>query len=435
MTRAGAAARTTFRSLRIRNFRLLFYGQIVSQIGTWMQMIALEWLVLRITNSGLAIGLVAAFQFAPVLLFGAWAGVIIDRVNKRKLLYLTQSASTVLALVIGVLALASDLSVGVVYALAAALGIITAFDNPARKAIVTETVVHDEIPNAVSLNSAAMNGARIVGPALAGVVITVLSPAWCFLANAASYVAVLVALVMMRDAEMHVPEVIPKAKGQIREGMRYVRQNAELWVPFVMVTLVATFAFNYRVILPLMATRNFHSGAGIYTVLYSLMAVGSLFGTLYVAHRATVDNRFLTLSAVLTTGAIVGLVVAPTVLTAAVACLAIGATSMAFMAGANSALQLYATPTMRGRVMALYSVVFLGSTPIGGPVVGWISQAMGARTGAAVGAVATALAVLMGLRSLRHRRSPDLDEHAGDAPLATAQPPTKERAAAPASAA
>lgn len=405
MTRARAAARLTFRSLRVRNFRLLFVGQMVSQVGTWMQMIALEWLVLRITDSGLAIGLVAAFQFAPVLLFGAWAGVIIDRVNKRKLLYVTQSAATVLAAVIGVLALASDLSVGVVYMLAAALGIVTAFDNPARKAIVTETVLREEIPNAVSLNSAAMNGARIIGPALAGVVITILSPAWCFLANAISYVGVLIALVMMRDSEMYMPEVIPRAKGQIREGMRYVRRNAELWIPFLMVSLVATFAFNYRVVLPLMATRDFHSGAGIYTVLYALMAVGSLGGTLFVAHRATVDNRFLTLTALLSTAAIVGLVVSPTVLTAAAACFLIGATSMAFMSGANAALQLYAEPNMRGRVMALYSVVFLGSTPIGGPLVGWISQAMGARTGAAVGAIAAGLAVLIGLNSLRNRQT------------------------------
>lgn len=434
MTRARAAARTTFRSLRIRNFRLLFVGQMVSQVGTWMQMIALEWLVLRITDSGLAIGLVAAFQFTPVLLFGAWAGVVIDRVNKRKLLYVTQSAATVLAALIGVLALASDLSVGVVYVLAAALGIVTAFDNPARKAIVTETVVREEIPNAVSLNSAAMNASRIVGPALAGVVITALSPAWCFLANAISYVGVLIALVMMRDSEMYMPEVIPRAKGQIREGMHYVRRNAELWVPFVMVTLVATFAFNYRVVLPLMATRNFHSGAGIYTVLYSLMAVGSLCGTLFVAHRATIDNRFLTLTAFLATLAIVALVVSPTVLTAAAACLVIGATSMAFMSGANAALQLYATPNMRGRVMALYSVVFLGSTPIGGPIVGWISQAMGARTGAAIGAVAAGLAVLMGVRSLRKPQPVATVDGAGEVELVKTAG-RGERAPSPASAA
>lgn len=385
MTRVGLAVHRTFHALgHSRNFRLFFAGQAVSVTGTWMQMVATAWLVLRLTGSGVALGIETALAFGPILLLGAWGGAIADRHDKRTVLLGAQVAYATLALALWALVATDVVELGLVYALALGQGIVTAIEMPTRHSFFAEMVEPRDLTNAVSLNSAVMTGTRIVGPALAGVLIAGVGMEWCFLINGVSYLAVIGALVSMRRDELR-RQRAPREAGAIREGLRYAWRTPGLRRPLVLMSALFLFSFNYSVLLPLFAERTLRGGAGTLGTLLSMMGVGSLAGALVIAGRARADEHRLALAA-----AVVGLMtvltaIAPTTSVASVAMIALGFASIVFMITANSTLQLTARPDMRGRVMALYGMVFLGSTPIGGPIAGWVGEHLGARVGLAGG--------------------------------------------------
>lgn len=401
MSAVGVATRRTFQSLRVRNYRLYFTAQLISNSGTWMDRVAQAWLVLHLTGSGFDLGLVTGLQFLPMLLFGPWGGLVADRMNKRRLLYFTQAGGGLIALALGILVETHAIRLWQVFLLAFLLGVTNLFDNPARQTFVFEMVGKEDLPNAVSLNSVVMNASRVLGPAVGGVVITVVGLGVCFLANAASFLAVLVALALMRTSELHTIEPVVRAKGQLRDGFRYVWRTPSLRNTLIAMAVIGIFAYNFQVTLALLSTVTFHGGAGSYAVLTSCMGVGAIAGGLTVAHRGRPTPRLLQ-GVALTFGALLAVVaVAPSLAVAAVVIVFMGAASIAFIATANAELQLQAEPAMRGRVMALYSMAFLGSTPIGGPLIGAISEWTNPRVSMAVGAIATLLSA--GILRWRYR--------------------------------
>jgi MFS family permease len=403
MSRLDARARNTFRSLRVRNYRLYFFGQIISVSGTWMQTVAQAWLVLRLTGSGVDLGTVVALQFLPMLLLGAWGGLVADRLDKRRLLYATQTSAGLLALALGLLVGTGSVDLAEVYLLAGLLGVVNLFDNPARQTFVMEMVGPDDVANAVSLNSVVMNAARVIGPALAGLLISLAGMAVCFDANAASYIAVIIALAMMRHGELHRTDPVVRAKGQLRDGFRYVWRTPGLRDPLLMMAVVGTLAFNFQVTLALFAKFTFHGGAGTYALLTSLMGGGAVLGGLVVANRAEPTTRVLAMIGMAFGVLVAAVAVAPDLLGASLLIVPMGGLSIAFIATANATLQLRAEPSMRGRVMALYAVAFLGTTPVGGPLVGWIAEVAGPRASLLVGAGATMAAA--GWMWFRHRQA------------------------------
>mgnify|MGYP001249728248 CR=1 FL=1 len=388
MTRLRLLTGETFASLRIRNFRLFFSGQIVSQTGTWLSMVAQTLLVLHLTDSGVALGFLAAAQFGPVLVLGAWAGVVADRSDKRKLLLIVQSLAMVQSFAMGALAFMGSPPIAAIYAVAFAGGILTAFDNPTRRSFVVEMVPRSHINNAVSLNSALMTGSRVIGPALAGALVMTVGFGWTFVVDGLSYTAVLLGLALMRRSELHPSPVLERAKGQVREGLRYARSVPQLWMPLVMMAVIGTLAFNFQVVVPLFVTKDLGGSDQTFTLLFSVLSLGSLVGALVVARRTTTTVRRVAMTAVAFGASMALLAVAPGQAFAFVVGPLIGMTSIAFMTASTSLVQTEAAPEMRGRVLALQALVFLGSTPIGGPIVGWIAQNLGARYALAVGALA-----------------------------------------------
>ncbi|MGA3147980.1 MAG: MFS transporter [Acidimicrobiales bacterium] len=401
MTSVRVAVRRTFSSLRTRNYRLYFTAQLISVSGTWMQTVAQAWLVLHLSGSSVDLGLVVGLQFLPMLLFGPFGGLVADRVNKRTLLYATQSAGGLLALVLGVLVVTHTVQLWQVYLLATLLGLVNVFDNPARQTFVMEMVGREDLPNAVSLNTVVMNASRVVGPAIGGVVIVLFGLGICFFVNAASYVAVLIGLAMMRSRELHPTEQVSRAKGQIRDGFRYVWRTPSLRNTLLAIAIIGIFAYNFTVTLAVLAKVTFHGGAGAYSLLTSCMGFGAVIGGLLAAHRARPTPRLLQVLALVFGGLLAAVALAPTLLTASILIVFMGAASIGFIATANATLQLSADPTMRGRVMALYAMAFLGTTPIGAPLVGAIAQWTNPRVALLTGAVATVLAA--GILMWRHQ--------------------------------
>jgi MFS family permease len=396
------AGRTFSSALTSRNLRLYFGGSIVSQVGTWIQLVSLPWLVLHITHSGAMLGLTYALQFLPILFFGAWAGVIADRRDKRRLLMVTTTAQGVLALVLGVFVLADVVSLWLIAVLALLLGTANAFDNPARRAFVPELVQHGEVTNAVSLNNAVFTAARIVGPSIAGILIATVGIGWCFVINALSFVAVIIALLLMNTSEIRAAVPIKRERGQLIAGLKYAWDEPLVRLAILMTIVVGVLTFNYQVILPLLAKRTFHAGAGAYALMFAATGIGSLFGALASAHRARASGRLMALSSI-ALGVSMGLAaIAPTLLIEYLVLVPMGAAGMMFFSMANAAVQERADGPMLGRVSALFSVAFLGSTPIGSPLIGAISQAFGARAGLAVGAVSALITGIVGLLVLRH---------------------------------
>ncbi|MFI8997083.1 MFS transporter [Streptomyces sp. NPDC053542] len=384
----------TFSSLRIRNYRLFATGQVVSNTGTWMQRIAQDWLVLSLTGSSAAVGITTALQFLPMLLFGLYGGVIADRLPKRKLLLLTQSAMGLTGLALAVLTLTGQVQVWHVYLVAFLLGLVTVVDNPARQSFVSEMVGPDDIRNAVSLNSANFQSARLVGPAVAGVLITAVGSGWAFMLNGLSFIAPVVGLLMMRSSELHQGKVVPRGKGQLREGLRYVAGRPDLIWPIVLVGFIGTFGFNFPIWLTAFVDKVYHSGAGTYGLLNTLMAAGSLAGALLAARRGTSRLRLL-VGAALAFGILeIAASLAPTFWLYAALLVPIGMCGLTINVTANSSVQLATDPAMRGRVMSLFMMVFMGGTPLGAPLVGWITDVYGARIGFLSGGVISALAAV-----------------------------------------
>jgi MFS family permease len=386
--------RRTFRSLRNRNYRLYFFSQIVSMTGTWAQSVAQIWLVLELTNSGVALGIVTGLQFAPILLFGAWTGLLADRVDKRRLVIATQSLAAVLAVVLGVVTVAGIVDVWMIYLLAFGLGIATAVEIPARQSFVVEMVGEDDLVNAVGLNSAVFTSARIAGPAIAAILISTAGIEWCFFLNAASFLAVIAALTRMNTDELQPVPRVPKSKGQIREGLRYVRSRPDLLLALLLMAVVGTLAFNFRVLLPLMATKVFGGGAGAYGTLSAIMAVGTVGGALGSAAMHRPSRRLLVCSAIAFGALIVVAATVQSIVVEAIVLVPVGVVSMVFIATCNTTLQLGSSDLMRGRVMALYAMLFLGTTPIGSPIVGWLAETIGVCATFAATGVATLTAAL-----------------------------------------
>jgi MFS family permease len=377
---AEAVTRRMFRSLRVRNYRLFFFGQLVSLTGTWMQQVGQDWLVLRLTDRALPLGITLALQFAPMLVLGAWAGVVADRLDKRRLLLATQAAMASLALVLGVLTATGAIRLWMVYVLALLLGCATAFDMPTRQAFVSEMVGPDRVTNAIGLNSAVFNSARVVGPAVAGVLIAAVGIAPAFLINAASYLAVIAGLLAMDPTRLHRLPPVDRAEGQVRAGLRYVWANPVLRSTIALVAVVGALGLNYRVALPLLARFTFGGDASAYGALASIMAAGAVVGSLAAARRGR-PSRALLLGSVAVFGLLsFAAAAAPTLIAEAVVLAPLGVASMTFLATANSTLQLASSPEMRGRVMALYGLVFLGSTPLGGLLGGWMAGQFGPRS-------------------------------------------------------
>ncbi|WP_333767708.1 MFS transporter [Streptomyces sp. IBSBF 2435] len=407
----------TFSSLKIRNYRLFATGAVVSNTGTWMSRIAQDWLVLSITGSSFAVGITTALQFLPMLLFGLYGGVLADRYPKRQILLCTQAALGVLGLLLAGLTLGGVVQVWHVYTIAFLLGVVTVVDNPTRQTFVAEMVGPDVMRNAVSLNAANFQAARLVGPAVAGVLITAVGSGWAFLINGLSFMAPLAGLLLMRTAELHKIERAPRGKGQLREGLHYVAGKPELIWPIVLVGFIGTFGFNFPIWLSAFANKVFDSGAGTYGLLNTLMAAGSLLGALLAARRSRTRLRMLVAAA-----AVFGLLegaaaVAPVFWLFALLLVPIGIFGLTFNTTANATVQLATEPVMRGRVMSLYMMVFVGGTPIGGPVMGWVTDTYGARVGfLSGGLISAAAAVTVGLvlaRAAGLRPRLDLRRHNG----------------------
>jgi MFS family permease len=369
-----AAIRHSFNSLEVPNYRRYFAGQLISLSGTWMQTVAALWVILSLTGSGVAVGLTTALQFLPMLLIGAWGGLLADRIPKRRLLITTQALMAVPALGLFAVTATGVVTPWMVYLAVIAMGSVNAIDNPTRQSFVIEMVGPDRVVNAVSLNSVIVQAARIVGPAFAGILIATVGVVPCFAINALTFVAMIVALWRMDPARLHAAPPAKHERGAIRAGLRYVMATPELLVPLALMALVGTLGFNFQVVLPLLAKFSFESGAMTYATLVSAMAVGSIVGALVNGHRGRTGPRLIAAGSLAFGVAALLAALMPTLAFEVPALMLLGAASVTFAATINSTLQLAVAPDMRGRVMALYSVVFLGSTPIGGPLTGWLAQ-------------------------------------------------------------
>ena len=385
----------------------------MSLSGTWGQRVAQDWLVLDLSgSSGVALGITTGLQFLPVLLFGLYGGVLADRYDKRRLLLAAQAAMALLALVLAVLDLTGSVQLWHVYALAFGLGLATAVDTPVRQAFVSEMVGPDDLPNAVSLNSATFNSARIVGPAAAGLAIAAVGTGWVFAANALSYVAVLAGLRAMRRSELRPAQRLPRAKGQLREGLAYVRARPDLLVPMVLVFMVGTFGLNFQITLALVVKEVFGRSAGSYGLLSAFLAVGSLLGALASARRSGPPRQRTLFAAVLVFGLLeVAVGLAPTYELMALLLVPTGVAVLTFTTTANAIIQLGSAPQVRGRVMALYILVFLGGTPLGAPLIGALAEAFGPRSSIVVGGLVTALSGVVAAVVMTRIRSLRLEPH------------------------
>jgi MFS family permease len=400
VTRLRLLGRDTFSALAIPNYRRYYAGQAVSVIGTWMQMIAQSWLVLTLTHSSVALGLVVALQALPVLVLGPYGGLVADRVDKRRLMICLQSVMAVQALVLGILTVTGSIRVWEIGVLATLLGINNAFENPTRQAFLVELVGPEELRNAVSLNTVLVNVARSVGPALAGVLIAVTGEGVCFLLNAASFAAVVFSLATLDTAALRPSRPAVRAPRQLREGLAYVRRTPELAVPLLMMALTGTLTYEFQVSLPTLA-RALGGGSGTYGLMMAAMGIGAVAGGLVTAARGRIGLRPLVVTATAFGALILLASVAPNRPLELVTLVFAGAASVSFITAGNATLQLGAEPAMRGRVMALWFVGFQGSTPIGGPIVGVVIAAAGARAGLALGGATCLVAALIGLRICR----------------------------------
>lgn len=390
-----SARQGIFSALSTPNYRLFFWGQLVSVCGTWMQTVAQAFLVLQLTSSGTELGLATAARFLPIFLFAPWGGLVADRLDKRRVLYVTQTLSGLLALVLGLLTGTHVIQMWMVYLLALSLGFVNAFDNPARQSMISELVPPALLGNAVTLNSVTVNLARIFGAALGGGIASLLGLALCFDLNAVSFGAVLISLLLMSSGQMHRSDPAKREPGQIRAGLRYARTEPELLVPLLMVAIIGTLAWEFPISLPLVARAAFHGGVGTYGAMISVMGAGAVVGGLITASRRRVRRRGLAISAFGWGIAITAAAFAPNLPLEFAALVFVGYGSISFNALAKTSLQLSAAPEMRGRVMSLWSVAWLGSTPVGGPLVGWVGQEFGGRWSLVIGGMPTLLVGLL----------------------------------------
>ncbi len=382
----------TFDSLHVPNYRRYFAGQVVSVSGNWIQNVAAMWLMVQLTGDGLAVGLTAALQFLPLMLFGVWGGLLADRVDKRRLLIGTQLGLMVPAAVLAVTTFTGTVTPLVIYAMVFLRGTAMAIDNPARQALPIELVGPDRVVNAVALNSVVIQTSRIIGPGIAGVLIAAVGIGWCFVVDALTFLAMITALVRLDPDEMGEAPRATRHRGAVREGVAYVRHAPHLLIPLAMMAVIGLLSFNFQIVLPLMAHDTWKGTATTFTLLTVTMAVGSVIGALVAGNRREITPRLLVGAATLFGAFQLLAAYAPILPLQLLPLVLLGMASVTFSSGVNSTLQLQVDPAMRGRVMALYSLVFLGSTPIGAPLVGWIAGWAGPRTGLAVGGAAALVA-------------------------------------------
>lgn len=393
--------RATFQSLSVRNFRVYFLGHVVSASGEWMQRTGQAWLVLELTDSATLLGLTAALQHLPMLLIGPWGGLVADRADKRRLMMWTQGIAGLLAIILGVLVERDEITFWMVLLLALGLGCTSAFDHPAKKTFLAEMVPASQLANAVTLHSIVFNSAKAIGPALAGVLIVSIGLSSSFIGNGLSYLVMLSVLVAIRPADLHPAPRTLRARGQLSEGLRYVRNTPELAGPLFLMAVSGTLAYEWTVTLPLLARYTFGGNAQTYGLMFSTMGAGAVVGGLFVAGWVKAQLVYLFGAAWIFGGLVVVTSLAPTLAVAYVALFALGASSIAFRALATTLLQLNAAPEMRGRVMAILAVALTGSSPIGAPLLGWIGQTAGPRAALALGGVATLIAAAVTTRYVR----------------------------------
>lgn len=412
MTSPVELARRTFAAFAIHNFRLYFGGQVVSVSGAWMQRIAQSWLVLELTGSGAAVGALTAVQFLPILLLASRGGLVADRRDKRKVLYVTQSLAASIALTLGVLILFDVVQLWMVFALALALGLVGSVDNPTRNSFVMEMVGRSKLANAVALNSVLVNTARVVGPAIGGLLIVTVGIGWCFVLNAVTYLVFIAALRLMRTDDIDRPTPETRERGQLRDALRYVARQPILRATLVMSAVIGLFAYEFEVVLPLVARFTFGGDADTFGVMFATMGVGAVIGGLFVATRGRTSPRAILAAAIAMGVSIAATAVAPNVWVAYLTLVLVGISSSAFLTLSNSVLQLESTPQMRGRVVGMRATAILGARPLGAPIVGWIGEHLGPRYALGLGAVA-AIAVALWARSrlLEHRESPMSPTH------------------------
>jgi MFS family permease len=394
-----------FRSLKTRNYRLYASGQLVSLTGTWMQRVAQDWLVLELTNSGTALGIVTALQFGPSLLLGLWGGMLADRYDKRKLLLITQTALALVALILGLLVVGGVVQYWHVLVLAGALGVIASVDTPVRQSFVVEMVGKEDLANAVAINATIFNAGRVLGPAIAGVMIAGMGTGAVFLVNAASSVGVLVALALMRTAELSPSPPLQRAKGQLGDGLRYVRGRADLMVTMILVFVIGTFGLNFQLTTALLAKQVFHRSASGYGLLSTALAVGACGGAVLATRRIRRPTQLFLIGTALAFGVLeIAVGVMPNFDSTALLLVPTGLLMLTFTTAANASVQLGVEPTMRGRVMALYLMCFMGGTPVGAPIIGWVAGAFGPRWGLLGGGLICLLSALVIAAFIARRR-------------------------------
>jgi MFS family permease len=402
-----------------KNYRLYFAGQAISLIGTWVQQVALAWLVFTLSGSGTVLGFAIAAQTLPILILGPYGGLLADRFDKRRLLMVTQVLLGLVSLLVGSLVITKAIEIWMVFALCLAIGLLNCAANPARQSFISELVDSSDLRSAVSLGSVLVNTARAIGPAIAGLLIATVGIELCFFIDAVSYIAVIVALAAMNSAELHSSTPVQRGKGQIREGLRYVRNAPPLLIPLLMMILIGTFAYEFQVLLPLVAAHVFDGDAGTLGALLSAQGLGAIAGGLYVAKHGSTGIKAVTRGAALFGVAMALAAFAPTFHIEMLLLFLVGATSVQFLSVGNSTLQLNAEPAYRGRVMALWSMAFLGSTPIGGPLVGWIAEHLSPRLGLGIGALSCLVATIIGLLALRNAAKSENSVSDGENPAYT----------------
>lgn len=397
----GRLLRQTFISLRNRNYKLFFIGQTISNTGNWLTNVALTLLILKLTRSGLAIGLLTACQYGPVLILSAWAGAVADRHDKRKMLLLTQSLEMTQSVGLASLAFMRHPPIIGLFVLALCGGILLSFDNPLRRSFVSEMVIGEDLPNAIVLYSTIVNVSRIFGPALAGLLVVTLGYGWCFAIDASTYSAVLICLYLMREKDLHREPIDSRSKGSVREGLRYVLATPVLWISLGMLAAIGTLSHNFNVTMPLLVTGPLHSSEGVFTILYSVFSFGALVSALVVAHRSLVQMEHVILGAVALGATMILLAIMPNVALAAPVIFAVGVSSILYTTATTTIVQVEAKHEMHGRVLALQSILQMGTAPIGGPLCGWMADAFGARAPIILGGIVCMMAAAFGYYASR----------------------------------
>lgn len=392
----GQILRQTFLSLRTRNFRLFFIGQLISNTGNWLTNVAIVLLVLKLTGSGFAIGLLSAVQYGPILFLSAYAGVIADRFDKRRSLFITQGLEMAQSVGLAIVAFMPHPSIPALFVLALLGGILLSFDNPLRRSFVTEMVPPEDIPNAVVMYSTIVNVSRIFGPALAGLLVVTVGYGWCFAIDAASYIAVIICLIMMRPQELYTVPRKPKGQNELQEGVRYVLGMPVLWISFVMLAAIGTISYNFTVTLPVFVTNTLQSTDRVFTIIYSLFSFGAVICAFFVAHRNLVTMRHIIIGAASLGVSMFFLALAPGVWSAGLLIFVVGMASILYMTSTTAIIQVDAKREMHGRVLALQSALMIGTTLIGGPLCGWLADAYGGRVPIIVGSLVALLAAAFG---------------------------------------